>query len=91
MVPEDNVESEEEDECREWRVNGKRHREDDLPAVITSNGDKYWYINGNLHRDNGRPAVEMANGEKEWYISGCRVPEPTFDKYGNAKHYRIYK
>ena len=48
--------------------NGKRHRDDDLPAVIS---DKYgefqhWYQNGKLYRENGKPA------KIESYFSGYK-------------------
>jgi len=29
---------------KEYRINGKKHREDG-PAEIYSNGEKYWYLN----------------------------------------------
>lgn len=51
----------------EWYVDGKRHREGDLPAV-----NKYrqeWYIRGVLHRENGRPALRCGDVE-EWYWNG---------------------
>ena len=31
---------------KEWRINGKLHRENDLPAVEYSNGRKEWWISG---------------------------------------------
>jgi len=30
---------------RDWKVNGKFHREDG-PAIYYNNGNKYWYLNG---------------------------------------------
>jgi hypothetical protein len=53
---------------KEWRLNGKRHREDG-PAVELANGDKWWYLNGKYHREDG-PAVERADGVKLWYLNG---------------------
>ena len=37
--------------CRtkEWRLNGKTHREGDLPAVIFEDGGFEWHFNGELH------------------------------------------
>ena len=55
---------------KEWRVNGKLHREDG-PAVEYKNGGKEWWVNGRLHREDG-PAVENGgpfNG-KEWWVNG---------------------
>ena len=40
---------------------GKRHRDNDLPAVIDSNGAQIWYRNGLRHRDNDLPAVIHLN------------------------------
>ena len=51
-----------------WLLNGKKHRDGDLPAV-TYNGDQFWYKHGNLHRTNG-PAVVYADGKKVWYLDG---------------------
>jgi hypothetical protein len=51
--------------------NGKLHRDNDLPAVINANGDKYWYKNGFKHRDNDLPAIIHNDcGEKIWYKDG---------------------
>jgi hypothetical protein len=53
---------------KEWRLNGKYHREDG-PAVEYPGGTKQWWLNGKYHREDG-PAVEYANGTKEWYLNG---------------------
>jgi hypothetical protein len=55
---------------KEWWVNGKRHREGDLPAIERANGDKSWYVNGKLNRKAGLPAFEGANGDKSWLKDG---------------------
>ena len=49
---------------------GQRHRDNDLPAVIWSNGDKLWYKNGQQHRDGDRPAFERNDGLQEWWVNG---------------------
>lgn len=49
---------------------GKLHRDDDLPAVVYSNGTSEWYKNGLLHRDGDLPAIIWASGTKEWYKNG---------------------
>ena len=54
--------------CREWRRDGKRHREDG-PAVEWIDGHKEWWRDGQRHRDSG-PAVEWANGDKSWWRNG---------------------
>jgi hypothetical protein len=53
-----------------WYKDGVRHRDDDLPAIIQSNGTKKWYKNGKQHRDNDLPAVIEKNGTKRWYKDG---------------------
>jgi hypothetical protein len=58
---------------KQWRLNGKLHREDG-PADERSNGDKYWSLNGKLHREDG-PAIEYADGHKEWFLNGKRHRE----------------
>ena len=52
-----------------WYYKSKYHRENDLPAVINSYGDKYWYCNGKLHRKNDLPAVIYADGNKYWFYN----------------------
>jgi len=64
-----------------WFQNGKRHRDNDLPAIEHSNDDKEWYINGELHRENDLPAVEFSNGDNEWYKNGIEYfPNETKSK-----------
>lgn len=54
----------------EWyNERGDLHRENDLPAIEYTNGDKLWYTNGILHREGG-PAISFINGYKEWWIHG---------------------
>ena len=52
-------------------MDGKLHRDNDLPAVQMPNGTLMWYSNGVQHRAHGLPAVEFANGGKIWYEHGC--------------------
>ena len=53
-----------------WYKNGLRHRDNDLPAVITVNGYRSWYKNGRQHRDNDLPAIIFPNGHQYWYKNG---------------------
>lgn len=46
---------------------GRYHRDNDLPAIIYSDGRKEWYQNGEKHRGNDLPAVIHKNGTQEWY------------------------
>ena len=59
-----------EDGFKSWWRNRQRHRDGDLPAIISANGSKFWYVNGDRHRDGGLPAYEGADGSKEWYVNG---------------------
>lgn len=49
---------------------GYKHRDDDLPAIELSNGDKEWWVNGKLHRDGDKPAVVHDTGEKKYFKNG---------------------
>ena len=53
-----------------WYLNGKRHRENDLPAIIRPDGTKYWCLNGKLHRENDLPAIIYPDGTQEWWLNG---------------------
>ena len=65
----------EELKCKEfyclWYLNGKQHRDNDLPANVFHNRSKCWYQNGLLHRDNDLPAiVRCDDGCHVWYKNG---------------------
>ena len=53
-----------------WPIHDKIHRDNDLPAIIWSNGGKEWYKDGKQHRDNDSPAVIEHNGSLHWYKDG---------------------
>ena len=53
---------------KEWRLNGKLHREDG-PTIEYASGRKVWYLNGKCHREDG-PAFEYADGDKRWALNG---------------------
>jgi len=55
-----------------WYLDGKLHREGDLPAVEFANGTKHWYVNGKLHREDDLPAIERKNGYKAWLVNDKR-------------------
>ena len=57
---------------KSWYKNGFRHRDDDKPAVINSDGSKAWWVNGERHRDNDKPAIIYFDGTKEWWVNGHR-------------------
>ena len=52
--------------------NGKLHRDNDLPAVIFTDGKQRWYQNGLTHRDNDLPAVITEEGDQTWYKNGFK-------------------
>ena len=87
-------------EFEEYFLNGKRHRENDLPDYQSwyYNGDKccvIYHINGKEHRENGLPAFQSwyENGNKkyeEYYINGkeCKK-EDTFLNNNQSKTINI--
>lgn len=62
-----------------WFLNGKIHRNNDLPAIENANGSKYWHLNGRLHKETG-PAIEFVNGNKYWYLNGINYSEEDWKK-----------
>jgi hypothetical protein len=57
---------------RQWYLDGVRHRECDLPAVVIGDRWSSWWRNGVLHRDGGRPAV-INSRSYEWWVEGVLV------------------
>jgi antitoxin component YwqK of YwqJK toxin-antitoxin module len=49
---------------------GQLHRDGDLPAFVSADGDKKWYKEGKLHRDGDLPAVIHGDGTKFWFKNG---------------------
>lgn len=49
---------------------GKLHRDNDLPAVISENGTQMWFQNGKRHRDEDKPAVIYLDGAQLWFANG---------------------
>jgi hypothetical protein len=48
-------------------MNGKLHREGDLPAIQYPDGSRRWYKNDKLHRDNNLPSIINFNAKKGWF------------------------
>ena len=66
------------DGTKQWRLNGKLHREDG-PAVECASGTKEWFLHGKYHREDG-PAHEWGDGHKQWYLHGELIhPETLVD------------
>jgi hypothetical protein len=53
---------------REWRVEGKLHREEE-PAVEYAEGGGEWWVHGVNHREDG-PAAVFPDGSWAWYKNG---------------------
>ena len=58
-----------------WYQKGQKHRDNDLPAVIYTDGSQEWWQNGKRHRDStgagvDLPAVICNNRSKQWYQNG---------------------
>lgn len=53
-----------------WIKDGKIHRDDDLPALITPEGDMFWYQRGQLHREGDKPAAVFRSGRRDYYRHG---------------------
>lgn len=56
---------------QEWYRHGRRHRENDQPAVIDGQ-DREWWVNDRRHRDDRQPAVIHA-GRREYWVNGVDV------------------
>ena len=69
-----------------YELNGKQHREGDLPAhiYIHSNGSRteIWYKEGELHRDGDLPAIIHIDSDgsrtESWYKAGKRHHDGDF-------------
>ena len=75
--------------CKEWWVNGKRHREDG-PAIESNDGSKFWYVNDKRHRLDG-PAWEHCNGTKFWFVDDKlhRLDGPAIEVHDGSKEWHI--
>ena len=73
---------------KRWYLNGKLHRENDLPAIEYIYGFyKAWYMNDMHHRPGGA-AREWANGNKEWWLNDKLIDCKTQKEF---EHYMKYK
>ncbi len=57
----------------EYYINGIRHRDFDLPAVVFSSKNTYlmWYKDGQIHRENNKPAI--INGNFLYYFNKGKI------------------
>ena len=56
--------------ARTWTLDGRLHREHDLPAVVNSDGTRKWCRYGRPHRDLGRPAYQNSTLGQTWSRHG---------------------
>lgn len=49
---------------------GELHKDNDEPAIITSEGEMHYYLHGNRHRGHYAPAIIWSDGRKEYYVHG---------------------
>jgi hypothetical protein len=81
-----------EDDVIVWYRDGKIHRDDDLPAMVSEDGSQAWYIDGELHREDDKPAIIRENGDTEWYWNGRLNREddkPAVEKTNGEKAWYI--
>lgn len=52
-----------------WRYEGKLHREEDAPAIVSTQGTLAYFKHGNLHRV-GSPAIIYSDGIVEYWFNG---------------------
>ena len=69
-------------EIYEFFKEGRRHRENDLPAYI-SPIEKKWYFDNKLHCLSGPSVLNLKSGDKQFYIEGI--------KYNEKEYWRIVK
>ena len=71
--------------------NGKRHRDNDLPAIEYKDGSREWYQDGKLHRIGG-PAYEDIDGTKYWYYYNMphRLDGPAIENKDGTKYWYKY-
>jgi len=81
------------DECKEWFINGKTHRDGNLPAIEWICGDKAYCLHGKLHREDG-PALDYISKSSDRYYIGdlCQNLEEAHKSkdspyYLNGKNY----
>ena len=62
---------------QKWYLNGLRHRDNNLPAVIYKNNDQEYWFHGKQHREDG-PAV-IYDKQHEYWIHGTQYSEDEFN------------
>jgi hypothetical protein len=62
-----------------WYQHGKKHRDNDEPAVICLDGTREWHKHDKRHRETG-PARIGSDGTQEWWIGGTQVSEADYPR-----------
>lgn len=63
----------------EYFIDGLRHRDFDLPAVVYDENHAYWFVDGVFHREFNKPAI--INGDFSFYYkNGKKYKEDVFYK-----------
>lgn len=57
-------------DCDYWFLGTEVHRDDDLPAVMRTDGKNIWCQHDLIHRDGDKPAITYPSGAQFWYIDG---------------------
>ena len=72
-----------------WYKKGLRHRDSDLPAVVSENLT-VWYKEGNIHRDGDLPAC-VEKFKSEWWVNGKKHREAdlpaVINNYNNSQEW----
>lgn len=56
----------------QWCNEKGLHREGDLPAEVTVNGQERYFLDGMHHRDGNMPAAIVKGRGQDWYVHGKR-------------------
>lgn len=71
-------------DCDYWFLGTDVHRDDDLPAVVRTDGKKIWCRNNEIHRDGDKPAITYPSGAQFWYKHGkLHRPNHPFGAHSN--------
>lgn len=85
---------------KNWYVDGKRKREDDLPSVeiVYDNGSvhRWWYKGNLLHRDNDLPAETLVDGKgqtkKIWAVEGkVYASQDPGEKQRSVEDHKVFR
>jgi hypothetical protein len=75
---------------KEWWYHGKRHRENDQPAIVCEDESfstlKEWWVNDIRHRDNDNPALTYGNNHLEWWVNDKRHRDNDKPAFVNENH-----